>query len=40
MMIQVKDMMASAEASGERVTATVWKAMGDEIVKDLRICKA
>lgn len=36
----IREMITSAEASGERVIATVWKAMSEEVVKDLKIGKA
>jgi len=36
----VRELLASAEASGERVLATVWKAMDEEVVKDLKNAKA
>jgi translation initiation factor 5A len=36
----IRDLIAAADASGERVIATVWKAMGEEIVKELKTGKA
>lgn len=36
----VRDLLAAAEADGERVMATVWKAMDEEVVKDLKTAKA
>jgi len=36
----VRELMTQAEASGERVVATVWKALGEEIIKELKIGKA
>ncbi|ESO03394.1 hypothetical protein HELRODRAFT_173689 [Helobdella robusta] len=36
----IRELIATAEASGERVLATVWKAMGEEVVKELKTGKA
>jgi len=36
----VRDLLTSAEGAGERVLATVWKAMDEEVVKDLKTAKA
>jgi len=36
----VKELITQAEATGERVVATVWKALGEEIIKELKIGKA
>lgn len=36
----VRDLLRTAEANGERVVATVWKALGDEVVKELKAGKA
>lgn len=36
----VRDMLKAAEESSERLMATVWKALGDEIVKELKNAKA
>jgi len=37
---QIRELIAQAEASGERVVATVWKALGEEVVKELKVGKA
>jgi len=37
---QIRELVAQAEASGERVIATVWKALGEEVVKELKVGKA
>jgi len=36
----VRELIIAAEAAGERVMATVWKAMGEEVVKELKTGKA
>jgi hypothetical protein len=36
----VRELLKSAEAAGERLVATVWKALGDEVVKELKSGKA
>lgn len=36
----IRDLLSQAEGSGERVIATVWKALGEEVVKELKIGKA
>lgn len=36
----VRELLVAAEAAGERVLATVWKAMDEEVVKDLKNAKA
>jgi translation initiation factor 5A len=36
----VRELIVAAEAAGERVLATVWKAMGEEVVKELKTGKA
>jgi translation initiation factor 5A len=36
----IRELLKSAEAAGERVVATVWKAMGEEVVKELKTGKA
>lgn len=36
----IRDLITQAEAAGERVIATVWKALGEEVVKELKIGKA
>jgi len=36
----VKELMTQANSTGERVIATVWKALGEEVVKELKIGKA
>jgi translation initiation factor 5A len=36
----VRDLLKSSEAAGERVVATVWKALGEEVVKELKAGKA
>jgi len=36
----VREMLTAVEGSGERVIATVWKAMGEEVVKELKTGKA
>lgn len=36
----VRDMLKAAEEANERLMATVWKALGDEIVKDLKNARA
>jgi translation initiation factor 5A len=36
----IKELLKAAEAAGERVVATVWKAMGEEVVKELKTGKA
>jgi translation initiation factor 5A len=36
----IRDLLTSAEGNGERVLATVWKAMDEEVVKDLKNAKA
>lgn len=37
---QVRELINQAEGSGERVVATVWKALGEEVVKELKVGKA
>jgi len=36
----VRDLLRTAEASDERVMATVWKAMDEEVVKEMKPAKA
>jgi len=36
----VRELISQAEGTGERVVATVWKALGEEIIKELKIGKA
>jgi translation initiation factor 5A len=36
----IRELIAAAEGAGERVMATVWKAMGEEVVKELKTGKA
>jgi translation initiation factor 5A len=36
----VRELIAQAEGTGERVVATVWKAMGEEVIKELKVGKA
>jgi translation initiation factor 5A len=36
----IRELLKAAEAAGERVVATVWKAMGEEVVKELKTGKA
>lgn len=36
----VRELLSSAEGNGERVLASVWKAMDEEVVKDLKTAKA
>lgn len=36
----VRELITAAEGAGERVLATVWKAMGEEVVKELKTGKA
>jgi translation initiation factor 5A len=36
----IRELLKSAEASGERLVATVWKALGEEVVKELKAGKA
>jgi translation initiation factor 5A len=36
----IRELMVKAEAAGERVVATVWKALGEEVVKELKTGKA
>lgn len=36
----VRELLSAVEASGERVVATVWKALGEELVKELKTGKA
>jgi translation initiation factor 5A len=36
----IRELLKSAEGSGERVIATVWKALGEEVVKELKLGKA
>lgn len=36
----VKDLISQASSTAERVIATVWKALGEEVVKELKIGKA
>jgi translation initiation factor 5A len=37
---QVRELVAQAEGTGERVVATVWKALGEEVIKELKVGKA
>jgi translation initiation factor 5A len=37
---QVRELISQAEANGERVIATMWKALGEEVVKELKVGKA
>jgi len=36
----IKELIAQATTTNERVIATVWKALGEEVVKELKIGKA
>jgi len=36
----IRELLSNAEAAGERVIATVWKALGEEVVKELKTGKA
>lgn len=36
----VRELLSAVEASGERIVATVWKALGEELVKELKTGKA
>jgi translation initiation factor 5A len=36
----VRELVAQAEGSGERVVGTVWKALGEEVVKEMKVGKA
>lgn len=36
----IRDLLRAAGASDERLVATVWKALGEELVKELKIGKA
>jgi len=36
----IRELLANAEAAGERLIATVWKALGEEVVKELKNGKA
>jgi translation initiation factor 5A len=36
----VRELISQAEGTSERVVATVWKALGEEVVKELKVGKA